>query len=210
MAELAVDIDFSKVDARLQFEFAIDVKASFKRYIDAALGAKHAQQMYSVNKTDQIVSGLIKVPSVHLEQVLSRSGPDGLYIKEKVRPSRPILFPFALIHHSQLKDDFNRVLEHACKRDDFCGLHRSSAGSLSLRFKPDAIAKARKNFCIDGLFTEFNETMVPTKFFQVQGFPTGTSAASAAAAFREWGGRFAFEKLGYVSMDAMLACWCNC
>ena len=182
-----MDIDISKVESKLQFEFAKDVKASFKQYIDAGLGAKHVQQLYSVNKTGQIVSGLIKVPSVHLEQVLSRSGPDGLYIKEKVRRSHPIMFPFALIHHSQLKEGIDDILEHIGKRDDFCGVHRSSAGSLSLRVKPESIAKARKDLCIDSLFTEFNETIVPSKFFQVQGFPTGTTAIAAASALHEWG-----------------------
>lgn len=67
LAELAVDIDLAKIDTKLQFEFTKDMKTSFKQYIDAALGAKHVQQMYSVDKTGQIVSGLIKVPSVHLE-----------------------------------------------------------------------------------------------------------------------------------------------
>lgn len=187
LAELAVDIDLLKIDSKLQFEFAKDLKSSFKQCVSTAIGPKNLQQMYSVTMTDQLVSGLVKVPKVHLEQILTRSGPDGLYFKEKIRPGHTSLFPVALIHNSQLKDDIKKVLEYICKDDNFCGVHRSTSGSLSLRFRPDGISKARKDLCQDGLFTEFNQSIVATKFFQVQGFPTGTTGIAVAEALHEWG-----------------------
>ena len=171
LAELAVDIDLLKIDSKLQFEFAKDLKSSFKQCVSTAIGPKNLQQMYSVTKTDQLVSGLVKVPKVHLEQILTRSGPDGLYFKEKIRPGHTSLFPVALIHNSQLKDDIKKVLEYICKDDNFCGVHRSTSGSLSLRFRPDGISKARKDLCQDGLFTEFNQSIVATKFFSSPRFP---------------------------------------
>ena len=115
------------------------------------------------------------------------------------------MFPFALIHHSQLKEGIDDILEHIGKRDDFCGVHHSSAGSLSLRFKPESIAKARKDLCIDGLFTEFNETIVPSKFFQVQGFPTGTAAIAAASALHEWG--WDVLPIKNWAMSPWMQCW---
>ena len=187
LAELAVDIDLQKIESKLQFEFAKDFKASFKQCVGAAIGSKNLQQVYSITKRDQVVSGLIKIQKVHLEQILTRSGPDGLYFKEKVRAGHQVVFPVALIHNSQLKDDIDKVLEHICKDDSFCGVHRSTSGSLSLHFRPDGIAKARKDLCQEGFFTEFNKSIVATKFFQVQGFPTGTSGVAAAEALHEWG-----------------------
>jgi hypothetical protein len=188
LAEVAVEIEIDKVDNTMQQQIDKNPRWAFKQIMIAALSEGVVMQVYSVSMRADVLQGIIKVPASQLANVLSRSGPDGIFLKEKFRQDKAIALPLALIHHSHLmQKDFDQATLTARALPHFCGIHRSSTGSKSLRFRAEGIAKARSTLCTPGLFTDENIHVVANKYFQVQGLPSGTSASAVANGLRQWG-----------------------
>lgn len=187
LVEVALDIELPQLASDIQFEFNRDLKASFRKAARLAVGGEHLQQVYSITSSNNTVSGLIKFPKQFLQETLKRSGANGVYMKEKYRPGKDISLAVAMIHSSHLKEDYTKAFTRATSNAHFLGVHRSATGSKSLRFQPDNIAAARKEFAKDDLYEDFNIDMVPKTFYQVQGFPSGLSAHTVASAMKEWG-----------------------
>ena len=87
-------------------------------------------------------------PLSHAFDILKRSGPNGIYIKEKVRDERDANCVSALIHSSHTQEkNYEAALEKAKQLPHFCGVHRSNTGSKSFRFQPEGIENARRTLC---------------------------------------------------------------
>ena len=188
LVELSVDLELDQVDTAVQHQLSTNVKSAFRSIVCAALGEKCVQLMYSISQRNNVISALIKAPRCHLEQLLLRSGPNGLYVKEKVRPQRTTVCPTALIHETHLREpNLGKFLDVAAKLPSFAGVHRSSTGSKSFRFYPAGIKRARLDLCKSDLFSDINCELVPSKFYQVQGIPIGVPPAAIVEALSNWG-----------------------
>ena len=185
--EVAIDIEISHIDPCMQQEVDKNTRYAFKQIVHAAFSEQIALECYSVFVRFAVLQGIIKIPAPQLANVLRRSGPDGIFAKEKWR-AQPVRLPLALIHQSHLREkNWDCAVKAASELPGFLGIHRSTTGSKSLRFDDKGIAKARELLCVSGLYTEDNISVVATHFFQVQGIPSGTTAAVLCAGLRQWG-----------------------
>eukprot|EP00439_Symbiodinium_sp_Y106_P031323 s91_g3.t1 len=185
--EVAIDIEISHIDPCMQQEVDKNTRYAFKQIVHAAFSEQIALECYSVFVRFAVLQGIIKIPAPQLANVLRRSGPDGIFAKEKWR-AQPVRLPLALIHQSHLREkNWDCAVKAASELPGFLGIHRSTTGSKSLRFDDKGIAKARELLCVSGLYTEDNISVVATHFFQVQGIPSGTTAAALCAGLRQWG-----------------------
>ncbi|CAE7301937.1 SPBC776.05 [Symbiodinium necroappetens] len=185
--EVAIDIEIDCIDPCMQREVDKNARYAFKQIVHAAFSEQIVSECYSVFVRASVLQGIIKIPVSQLINVLRRSGPDGIFAKEKWR-AQPVQLPLALIHQSQLREkNWDTAVKAASELSGFAGIHRSATGSKSLRFDDKGIAKAREVLCVSGLYSDDNISVVATHFFQVQGIPSGTTAAALCAGLRQWG-----------------------
>ena len=187
VVEVTVDVEIGQVDALMQQEIDKNPRFAFKQIVQAAFSEHVVREAYAVHSRLSTLHGLVKVPAAQLANVLKRSGPDGIFTKEKWRTGAPSL-PLALIHHSHLREkDWDKAIRVASRLAGFSGIHRSSTGSKSLRFSADGIANARTTLCLPDLYTSDNVAVVAKAFYQVQGLPSGMTATAVATGLRDWG-----------------------
>ena len=186
--EISVQIEVDQLEHHLRNEVSRQGSQAFNSILRAALPPPLVIQTYAIGWDPQTMYGLARVPLVHYHDVLKRSGPNGIYIKEKIRDGVKAQCIFALIHSSHLKcKTFNEALEQATALPHFGGVHRSNTGSKSIRFQADGIEHARRKLCKDDLFTDDNISVVTSQYHQVQGLPMGTSSAAVARGLKAWG-----------------------
>ena len=102
VVEVAVDVEIGQVDVLMQQEIDKNPRFAFKQIVQAAFSEHVVRETYAVHTRSSTLHGLIKVPAAQLANVLKRSGPDGIFAKEKWRTGAPSL-PLALIHQSHLR-----------------------------------------------------------------------------------------------------------
>ena len=101
--EIAIDIEIHCIDPCMQLEVDKNARHAFKQIVHAAFSEQIVSECYSVFVRASVLQGIIKIPVSQLMNVLRRSGPDGIFAKEKWR-AQPVQFPLALIHQSQLRE----------------------------------------------------------------------------------------------------------
>ena len=113
VVEVAVDVEIGQVDVLMQQEIDKNPRFAFKQIVQAAFSEHVVRETYAVHTRSSTLHGLIKVPAAQLANVLKRSGPDGIFAKEKWRTGAPSL-PLALIHQSHLRaKDWDKAVKAA-------------------------------------------------------------------------------------------------
>eukprot|EP00439_Symbiodinium_sp_Y106_P033833 s1606_g4.t1 len=177
--EISVQIEVDQLEPHLRSEVSRQGSQAFNSILRAALSSSLVIQTYAIGWDPQTMYGLARVPVEHSYDILKRSGPNGIYIKEKIRDGVKAQCNFALIHSSHLKDKtFTDVLEQATSLPHYGGVHRSNTGSKSFRFQANGIEQARRKLCKDDMFTDDNISIITNQYHQVQGLPMGTSSAA--------------------------------
>ena len=186
--EISVQIEVDQLEPHLRSEVSRQGSQAFNSILRAALSSSLVIQTYAIGWDPQTMYGLARVPVEHAYDILKRSGPNGIYIKEKIRDGVKAQCNFALIHSSHLKDKtFTDVLEQATSLPHYGGVHRSNTGSKSFRFQANGVEQARRKLCKDDMFTDDNISIITNQYHQVQGLPMGTSSAAVARGLKAWG-----------------------